>query len=61
MTCETFAQVLADFPSINSNFKSLNKEELIVNVRKALQVCSIANIIINKRNDVTIKYMEEKL
>ena len=61
MTCQTFAQELADLPSFNSIFKALTKEELIVKVRKALQVCSIANIVINKQNDVIIKYMEEKL
>ena len=58
---QTFAQELVDLLSINSNFKALTKEELIAKVRKALQVCSIANIDINKQNDVIIKYMEEKL
>ena len=28
MSCQMFAQELADLPSINSNFKSLTKEEL---------------------------------
>ena len=61
MSCQTFAQELADLPSINSNFNALTKNELIEKVRKALQVCSIANLVINKQNDVIIKYMEEKL
>ena len=61
ISCQTFAQELADSPSINSSFNALTKKELIEKVRKALQVCSIANLVINKQNDVTIKYMEEKL
>ena len=61
MSCQTFAQGLADLPSITSNFRVLIKNELIEKVRKALKVCSSANIVINRQNNVIIKYMMERL
>ena len=48
-------------PSITFNLKVLTKEELIEKVRKALQVCSFAIIVINKQNDVITKYKKKRL
>ena len=61
MSCETLAQESADLPSISFKLNSLNKEQLINKVQKALQVCSVANTIINKQNDIIMKYMEKML
>lgn len=47
--------------STTFNFKTLTKDKLIEKVRKTLQKCSIANILINKQIDVIMKYMEKML
>ena len=61
MRCEAFAQELADLPPISFNFEALTNEQVIKKVRKVLQVCWFANIVINKQNDVIMKYMDEML
>ena len=61
MSCEIFARELADLPSISFNFESLTKEQVIEKVQKALQVCSFVKIVINKQNDIIMKYVEKKL
>ena len=58
MSCETFAKELADLPSVSFKFKALNKERLIEDVQKALQVCSFANTVINMQNDIIMKHIK---
>ena len=60
MSRETFARELADLHPFSLNFKALTKEHVIKKVRKDLQVCSLANIVINEQNDI-MKYVEKKL
>ena len=50
MSCETFAKESADLPSVSFNFNALNKGKLIEKVQKALQVCLIADTVINMQN-----------
>ena len=61
MSCQTFAQELANLPPNNFNFKALTKEQVIEKIQKALQASSPANIVINKQNYIIMKYVEEKL
>ena len=61
MSYETFARELADLHPISFNFEALTKEIVIEKVQNALQVCSLANVVIIKLNDMFIKYVEKKL
>ena len=61
MSCKTIVRDLADLLSISFNFKAPNKEQVIEKDRKALEVCSFANTVINKQNGIIMKHMEKIL
>ena len=61
MSCEAFAPDFADFPSLNYNFKILNKNQLIEKLQKQLQVFPIANTVIKMQSDSIMKHMAKIL
>ena len=61
MSCETFAWEFADFAPIIFNIKALTKDQVIEKLQKALRVCALANIVINRQNDIIMKYTEKIL